>query len=115
MHTEVVKWGSTASLLPGVLFWKSGANYQLALNLLVCVVAAVVLFQAFHTQKYSWTTGFLAVALLCNCRVPAFSLAGAVSLSIVVLSIATFAMALIAFGMQEVNRCKFIGGIITLD
>jgi len=54
MHSQVVKWFSIAALLAAVLSWKSAANYQLELKLVVCVAAAVVLTQAFQAKKYPW-------------------------------------------------------------
>ena len=96
MHTVVMKWVSIAALLLAVMFWNSAANYQLELNLVVSAAAAVVLIQAFQAKKYRWAAGFLAIALLFNPAVPVFRLAGNVGLSLVVLSIAPFAISLLA-------------------
>jgi hypothetical protein len=122
MQTQVMKWSSIASLLLAVLFWKSGANYQLALNL-VCVAGAVVLIQAIHTQKYPWAAGFLAVALppsgacLSTCRRCRFIHCGSLDriicdgISRVMATSAnvhTFNQDLESQGIQEVSCCKFI-------
>jgi hypothetical protein len=96
MHTQVMKWVSIAALLLAVVFWNSGANFQLELKLVVSVAAAVVLIQAFQAKKYRWAAGFLAIALLFNPVVPVFRLAGGFSLSLVVLSMAAFAVSLVA-------------------
>jgi hypothetical protein len=96
MHTVVMKWFSIAALLLAVMFWNSAPNFQIELNIVVSAAAAVVLIQAFQAKKYSWVAGFLALALLFNPAVPVFRLAGGVGLSLVVLSIASFAISLIA-------------------
>ena len=96
MYTKVTKWVSITALLLTVIFWNSAANYQLELNLVVSVAAAVVLIQALQAKKYRWAAGFLAIALLFNPLIAAFPLAGAVGLSLVVLSVAPFAISLIA-------------------
>ncbi len=95
MHNQVMKWFSIGALLLAVLFWKSAATYQLELNLIICVAAAFVFIQAFQARKFSWAAGFLIVALLFNPLVPVFELIGGVALSIVVLSTALFATALV--------------------
>jgi hypothetical protein len=96
MHAQVTKWISIAALLFAIVFWNSGANYQLELDLVVSIAAAVVLIQAVQAKKYRWAAGFLAIALLFNPAVPVFRLAGGFSLSLVVLSIAPFAISLVA-------------------
>jgi hypothetical protein len=96
MHTQVMKWVSIGALLLAVVFWNSATNFQPELNLVVCVAAAVVLIQAFQLKKYIWAAGFLMIALLFNPAVPVFQLAGGVGLSLVVLSIAPFAISLLA-------------------
>jgi Family of unknown function (DUF6804) len=96
VHTQVMKWVSIAALLVAVLFWNSGANYQLELNLVVSVAAVVVLVQAFQAKKYGWAACFLVIAVLFNPALPVFRLAGGVGLALVVLSIAPFAISLIA-------------------
>lgn len=95
MYTQVAKFVSIAALLFAALFWNSGANYQWELDLVVSIAAAVVVTQAVQAKKYRWAAGFLAIAMLFNPVVPVFRLAGAFSLSLVVLSIAPFAISLV--------------------
>jgi len=96
MHTEVMKCVSIVALLLAAIFWSSAPNYQIELNSVVCIAAGVVLIQAFQVKKYRWAIGFLAIALLFNPAMPVFRLAGGVSLSLVVLAIAPFAISLVA-------------------
>lgn len=96
MYIQVMKWVSIAALLVAVLFWNSGANYQLELNLVVSVAAVVVLVQAFQAKKYRWAAGFFMIAVLFNPALPVFRLAGGIGLALVLLSIAPFAISLIA-------------------
>jgi hypothetical protein len=96
MYTKVMKLLSITALLLAVVFWNSAANYQMELNLVVSVAAAVVLLQAVQARKYRWAVAFLAIAVLFNPVVPAFRLEGAIGLSLVVLSVAPFAISLVA-------------------
>jgi hypothetical protein len=100
VYIQVMKWVSIAALLGTVLFWNSGANYQLELNLVVCIAAVVVLVQAFQLKKYRWTAGFFVIAVLFNPALPVFRLAGGIGLALVLLSIAPFAISLIALKPQ---------------
>lgn len=96
MHAQVMKWVSIAALLLAAMFWNSAANYQIELNLVVTIAAAVVLIQAFQVKKYRWTVAFLVIALLFNPAVPVFQLAGGLSFLLVVFAIAPFAISLVA-------------------
>jgi hypothetical protein len=96
MHTQVMKCVSIGALLLATLFWSSAPSYQIELNLVVCVAAAIVIKQAVEAKKYRWTAGFLAIALLFNPVIPIFGLAGGLSLSFVVLAIGFFAVSLVA-------------------
>jgi len=107
---QTAKWVSIAALVFAVIFWNSGVNYQLELNLVVSVAAAVVLIQAFQARKYRWAAGFLALALLFNPLVPVFRLAGAVSLSLVVLAIAPFGISLVALKPHPLMSVPSITG-----
>ncbi len=83
MFTKIMKWLSIMALLLGV-FLSSSVSYRIALELVVCVAAAVVAAQAFRTGKYFWGMGFVAIAVLFNPAVPiAFSHGGFLVLDLV--------------------------------
>jgi hypothetical protein len=96
VYPQMMKWVSIAALLVAVVFWNSAANYQRELDLAVSVAAAVVFVQAYQVKKYRWAACFLTITLLFNPAVPVFRLAGGVGFALVVLSIAPFAISLIA-------------------
>lgn len=96
MHTKVLTWLALAALLSVLAFWSSAPPFQLELNWVVCAAATAILIQAFRVQKYNWAAGFLATALLFNPAIPVFRLAGGVGLSVVILSLALFAISLTA-------------------
>ena len=96
MYTEVMKWVSIVALLLAVVFWRSAARYQSELEIAVSVASTVVLIQAYQAKKYRWAAGFLGIALLFNPALPVFRFAGLLSLSLVVLAIAPFAISLVA-------------------
>src|SRR5579862_101492 len=100
MYTKITKWVSMVVLLLAITFWSSAAKYQLELNLVVCCAAVVVFVQAVQTRRYRWAAGFVAIALLFNPAVPVFGLSGMVGLTLVVLSIALFAISLAALKPQ---------------
>lgn len=95
MYTQVMKWSSIVALLSAVVFWNSAPNFQIELNGVVCIAAVMVLIQAIQVKKYRWAVGFFAIVLLFNPVVPILKLAGGLSLSLIVLSIAPFAFSLI--------------------
>ncbi len=92
----MLTWLSIAALLSVLAFWNSAPAFQLQLNLVVCVTATALLMQAFQAKRYRWAAGFLATALLFNPAIPAFRLAGEVGLTLVILSMALFAISLAA-------------------
>ena len=52
MHAQVMNWVSIAVLLVAALFWKSAPGYQLELNRVVSVAAALVAFsKTYETHK----------------------------------------------------------------
>jgi hypothetical protein len=92
---------SIAVLLVSVAFWGSMARYEVAVNLVVSLAASVVAYQAVHAGKRSWAGGFAAIALLFNPMVPVIGLAGGLSMSLVVASIAAFVVSLGALRPQR--------------
>lgn len=103
MRIQIVKWISIFGLLSAVLFWNSVATFQLALNLFVCMAAAVVTLQAFQARKRAWVGAFgviallfgaLAVAALAHPEQPAMRLGGWFGILLVVASATAFAVSL---------------------
>jgi hypothetical protein len=99
MSIQIVKWVSIIALLSAVLFWNSVVTFQLALNLFVCMAAAVVTLQAFQAGKSAWVGasgviatlfGAFAVTALVNPEQPAMRLGGWFGVLLVVASIAAF-------------------------
>jgi len=69
MTSKLMKWVSIGVLLVGLLT-QSSTGYRIALELVVCTAALVVLFQAVRAEKYLWGICFLSVAVLFNPLVP---------------------------------------------
>jgi hypothetical protein len=69
MFTIIMKWFSVVSLLLA-LFWRSSENFQLLLELVICVTGLLVMTQAVRTRKYLWAAGFLVITVLFNPVVP---------------------------------------------
>ena len=69
MSSSILKWFSIVALLLG-LFLSSSAGYRIALELVVCVAAIVVVVQAVRLRKYMWGMGFLVISVLFNPAVP---------------------------------------------
>jgi hypothetical protein len=100
LTTKVMTCLSIGALLATMAFWSSARNFQMELSLVVCAAATTVLIQAFQARKYRWAAGFLVIALLFNPVIPFFRLVGGVGLSLVVLSIALFAISLVVLRPQ---------------
>ena len=100
MFATIMKWVSIAALLLAAMFWPSAANYQLLLEFVVCVGAMVVVLQAVQTKKYVWAAAFVAMGLLFNPVVPAFTPSGSLLLLMVLVCIAPFAISLAALKTQ---------------
>jgi hypothetical protein len=87
-------------MLTTIVFWRSAANYQLLLNVVVCAGALVVAMQAVRSKEYLWAVCFIALALLFNPAVPVFRLSGELQLLLVTVCIAPFAFSLAALKTQ---------------
>ena len=95
MLTKTMKWVSITVILLALL-WPSLLNHQVALEILICVGALLVVAQAWRAGKYSWAAGFVAIAVLFNpvlartVSPPVFIGLGWVSIASFVLSLAGF-------------------------
>jgi hypothetical protein len=69
MHTKIMKWVAIVALLLAVLRFPIG-SHRVALDIVVCVSALLVVTQAIHAGKYVWAAGFSALAVLFNPVVP---------------------------------------------
>ena len=100
MRTRLVRWLCIAVVFVAFVSWRSMADYELALRLVVCAGAAVVAVQAFRAARRRWTAGFLIIAFLFNPAIPPFRLAGGLGLLAIVLAAASFAVSLTALKSQ---------------
>jgi len=69
MTPRIMKWLSMAILFVGLLA-QSSSIYRIVLDLVVCVAALVVFYQAIQSEKYLWAIGFFSIAVLFNPAVP---------------------------------------------
>ena len=65
MLTKAMRWVSIVVLLPAV-FWQASAGYQLALQLVVSAGAILVAWEAYRSEKWIWSIGFVAIAVVFN-------------------------------------------------
>jgi hypothetical protein len=100
MVTRFMKWLSIGVLLTGLLI-RSSASFRIALELVVCVAALVVLAQAFRTGKHVWGLLFLSIAVLLNPVAPLAFSAG-IGFWIDLACLATFALSLAALKSEPV-------------
>ena len=94
MRTRLVKWLCIVVLSVAFVLWKSIADYELLVRLVICSGAAVVAVQAFHSTSKHWGICFLAVALLFNPAIPVFPLSDWIGLGAVAFAGAAFALSL---------------------
>jgi len=100
MFTKIMKWFSVTALVLD-LFLGSSAGYRIAMAMVVCVAALVVVTQAFRTGKYFWGVGFVAIAVLFNPVAP-LTLSHQTSLGLEWVSIALFLASLVFLKWQPI-------------
>ena len=100
MRTRLVKWLCIGMLFIAFVAWRSMADYELALRVVICSGAVIVAVQAFRAAKRRWAAGFIVIAFLFNPAIPPFRLADGVGLLAIVLSAAAFAVSLTALKSQ---------------
>lgn len=96
MLAKIMKVVCIVALILTALLWRFVAAYQLPLDLILCVGSLVVLLQAVRAGEYLWAGGFLIIAVAFNPVVVLLRPSGDFSLTVVLLCIPAFAMALIA-------------------
>lgn len=96
MFAKIMKVVCIVALILTALLWRFVAAYQLPLDLLLCVGALIVLLQAVRASEYLWAAGFLIIAVVFNPVIVILRPYGDLSLTVVLLCIPAFAMALIA-------------------
>jgi hypothetical protein len=96
MLAKMMKLVCIAALLLMALLWRYAPNYQLPLNLVLCVGSLVVLTQAVRPREYFWAAGFLVIAAVFNPILLVLKPSGDLSLMVVALCIPAFAMSLAA-------------------
>jgi len=94
MRTRLVKWLCIAALFVAFVLWQWIANYEFPLKVVVCLGAAVVAVQAFHSGRNRWAMCFLSIAFLFNPGIPILLLANRLGLVAIVLAAAAFAVSL---------------------
>ena len=94
MRTRLVKWLCLAVLFVAVVLWQWIENYELPIRVVVCLGAAVVAVQAFHSARNRWAICFLSIAFLFNPAIPVFPLVNRFGMVAIVLTAAAFAVSL---------------------
>jgi hypothetical protein len=87
---KTIKWGSVAGLLLASMSWRSGTNYQLLLDLIVCMGAVVMVQQAVRSREYLWAAALTGTVLLLNPVVPLFTPAGNLIFFLFLLALSPF-------------------------
>jgi hypothetical protein len=96
MLAKIMKVACIVTLLLTALLWRFAPNYQLVLDLVLCVGSLVVFAQAVRAREYYWAGGFLVIAVAFNPVLLVLKPSGDLSLVVVVLCIPAFAMSLAA-------------------
>ncbi len=96
MLTNTMKCGSVAGLLLASMSWNSGTNYQLVLDVAVCMAAIVMIQQAVRAHEYLWATALAGTVLVLNPVVPAFTPAGNLMLFLFFLALSPLMIGLAA-------------------
>jgi apolipoprotein N-acyltransferase len=89
-----VRWLSLAGLFVGAALWSDLTHYEVVGRFLVAAGAIVVMFRAFHAQRYAFAAVFGALALLYNPVAFVFSLSDDWHRALAVLSAVPFVASL---------------------
>ena len=90
MLANIMKWVSISALFLAAVFWRFAGNYQLLLDLIVCMAAVVMVQQAVRLQEYAWAAALTGTALLLNPVVPLFTPAGNLIFFLFLLALSPF-------------------------
>lgn len=90
MLTKAMQCGSIAGLLLASMSWHSGTNFQLLLDLAVCLSAAIIVQRAVRAQEYCWATALAAIVLVLNPVVPALTPACSLILFLLLVALLPF-------------------------
>jgi hypothetical protein len=99
MLTNIMRWVSSAGLLLAGL--SLATNYQILVEIVICVTGLLILSQAVRANKYLWATGFLIIAVLFNPIVP-MVLSRKTLLWLDWVCLMTFMISLLAFRRQPI-------------
>ena len=102
MLAHIMKWVSISALFLAAALWRSGANYQVLLDFVVSMGAVTVVMEAVRAKEYRWAAGFAGIAVLYNPAIRFLGPPGVLPLLIVLLSIAPFAISLVALKAQPI-------------
>lgn len=108
MLTKIMKWVSVAVLLLAAL-WLPSAGFQVLLQIVVCVSAFLVIWQATRRGKYAWAGIFLTIAVLFNPVLP-ISFSRRIFLALDWVCLMTFLVSLAALRRQPVLSIPSITG-----
>lgn len=100
MLTKMMKLVSIAALLLAAMLWSYAPRFDLPLRFVVGLSAMLVATQAVHAKKYYWAVGFYALAILFNPFAAVITLAGKLSLLVVLATVVPFAVSLTALKTQ---------------
>lgn len=98
--TKMMKVVSIAALLLTAMLWSHAPSFGLPLRFVVGLSAMLVATQAVCAKKYSWAVGFYTVAILFNPFAAVITLAGKLSLLVVLAAAVPFAASLIMLKTQ---------------
>lgn len=63
MAMKIVKWASIPVLLVASLFACCAANYEVLVDLIICVGAIMLIRQAVRLQEYFWVCGYASIVV----------------------------------------------------
>ena len=64
MTTKIIKWASLPVLLVASLFSRYAGNYELLVDVAICLGAVVFVQRAIHSREYFWAAGLVGIAIV---------------------------------------------------
>ena len=62
--SDIIKWASIPALLIGSLFSFYAAGYGVAIDLIICVAAIVLVQRAVRCKEYLWATALVTIVVV---------------------------------------------------
>jgi hypothetical protein len=72
--TSIIKWVSIPTLLVASVFSRFSANFELLVDIVICMGALIFIQRAIRAEKYLWATGIVPIVVVFSPIPPALQI-----------------------------------------